>query len=94
MLIIQADAFTKSAIATVMVAAVSTNTRLAASPGNVALTARQSGLPKDSVVNVSQILTVDRSFLTQRVRRLPPNKIQEVDLGLLRVLDLRGAGGI
>jgi len=90
-LVIQADSFNKSSIATVVIAAITTNVRLAAAPGNVALTRRQSGLPKDSVVNVSQILTVDRSFLTERVGRVAANKLQEVDAGLLRVLDLGNA---
>ena len=64
-LIVQADAFNRSLIATVIVAALTTNLRLATAPGNVLLTRRQSGLPKDSVVNVTRILTLDRSFLVE-----------------------------
>lgn len=67
-LVVQADAFNWSLIATVIVTSI-TNLRLAGAPGNVPLTHRQSGLPKDSVVNVSQILTVSRSFLRQRSGR-------------------------
>ena len=91
-LVIQADAFNRSLIATVLVAVVTTNLRLAAAPGNVTLTRRQSGLPKESVVNVSQVLTVDRSDLTERVGRLPPTKLQEVESGLMSILDLRHNG--
>lgn len=90
-LVIQADAYNRSLMATVVVASITTNLRLAGAPGNVALTKRQAGLPRDSVVNVSQILTLDRSFLTERAGRVPSNKMQEVDVGLARVLDLHGA---
>jgi mRNA interferase MazF len=87
-LIVQAEAFNRSLIATVIVAALTTNLRLAAVPGNVLLTRRQSGLPKDSVVNVSQILTLDRAFLVEAGGHVPPEKMREVDAGLVRVLDL------
>jgi mRNA interferase MazF len=93
-LIVQSDDFNRSVISTVVVAAVTANVRLAGSPGNVALNRQQSGLPRDSVVNVSQILTVDRSFLTERVARLPVAKMREVDSGLARVLDLGDGAGI
>lgn len=75
-------------ISTVVVVALTTNVRLAAAPGNVTLTRRQSGLPKDSVVNVSQILTLARAFLAERVGQLAVEKIREVDAGLTMVLDL------
>ena len=87
-LVVQADTFNKSLIPTVIVAVITTNLRLAPAPGNVPLTRRQSGLPKDSVVNVSQVLTVDRAFLAERVAQLSPRKWLEVDAGLLRVLGL------
>lgn len=92
-LVVQADSFNRSLIATVVVAVITTNLRLAAAPGNVPLTRRQSGLPKESVVNVSQILTVDRSFLTARAGALPAAKLRQVDDGLIRVLGLRSAAG-
>jgi len=91
-LVVQADSYNKSRISTVIVAAITTNVRLAAAPGNVPLTKRQSGLPKDSVVNVSQVLTLDRSRLTERVGRLAASKVREVDAGLVRVLDLTDVG--
>lgn len=87
-LVVQADAFNRSQIATVVVAAITTNLRLALAPGNVALTKKQSGLPHDSVVNVSQLLTVDRTFLVEVAGHLPSNKMREVAVGLARVLDL------
>lgn len=87
-LVVQGDAFNRSQIATVVVAAITTNLRLALAPGNVALTKRQSGLPQESVVNVSQLLTLDRSFLTEVAGHLPLNKMKEVAAGLARVLDL------
>ena len=58
---------------------------------NVALTSRQAGLPRDAVVNVSQILTLDRGFLTELVGRLPPRKMLDVDDGLRRLLELTRA---
>lgn len=84
----QADEFNRSLISTVVVVAITTNLRLGAAPGNVILTKRQSGLSRDSVANVSQILTLDRSFLTECVGRLAADKLQEVDAGLARVLGL------
>ena len=93
-LIVQADAFNRSALSTVIVVALTTNLHLAQAPGNVALTKRQSSLPKASVVNVSQILTLDRSFLTERVGRLPISKLRDVERGLARVLDIGQVDGI
>lgn len=87
-LVVQSDAFNRSRIGTVMVAAITSNLRLAEAPGNVKLTRRQSGLPKASVVNVSQVLTLDRRFLTERVGRLPAEKVAAVDSGLRLALSL------
>jgi mRNA interferase MazF len=89
-LIVQTDAFNRSAIATVIVVALTTNLRLAAAPGNVLLTRRQSGLPKDSVANVTRVLTLDRSFLVEQVGAVTPDRMQDVDTGLTRVLGLGG----
>lgn len=86
--VVQADPFNRSRIPTVVVAAVTSNQRLAAAPGNVSLSRKQSGLPRASVVNVSQILTVDRSFLTELAGRVPSPEMGEVDEGLGRVLGL------
>ncbi len=87
-LIIQTDPFNSSRINTVIAAILTSNLRLAEAPGNVLLTKRQSGLRKDSVINISQIVTLDKSFLTGRAGRLVPAKQTEVDEGLRLVLGL------
>jgi mRNA interferase MazF len=88
MLIVQSDAFNRSKIATVIAAAITSNTSLAAAPGNVSLSRRASGLPKTSVVNVSQVATLDKSMLTGRVRALSKELMDVVDEGLRLVLGL------
>lgn len=87
-LIIQADSFNRSGIRTVIVAVITGNLRLAEAPGNVLLLASASGLPRDSVVNVSQILALDRSFLTEEVGKLAGRQMQDIDAGLRLVLEL------
>lgn len=89
-LIVQADAFNRSQLATVIVAALATNLGLAAAPGNVLLTRRQSGLPKDSVVNVTQVLTLDRTVLVEPAGVVTPDRMRDVDAGLERALGLGG----
>lgn len=86
--IVQADSFNDSRIQTVVAAAITSNTDLAAAPGNVLLSRRQSRLPKDSVLNVSQLLTIDRSFLDERIARLSPKVMEGVDKGLRLALGL------
>jgi len=85
-LVVQADSFNHSRIQTVVVAAITSNLKLADAPGNVVLPARSSGLPRDSVVNVSQILTLDRGFLTEHAGTLPARLQGAVDAGLRLVL--------
>lgn len=75
----QRDAFIRSRIATLVCVALTSNLRWADAPGNVLLTARTTGLPKDSVANVSQLLTLDREALTERVGALPA-KTRELEL--------------
>jgi mRNA interferase MazF len=87
-LIVQSDAFNQSAIRTVIVAVITSNLRLAAAPGNVMLRKRDSRLAKDSVVNVSQLLTLSKDFLVHRVARIPPPRIRELEGGLRLVLSL------
>lgn len=87
-LVVQANAFNRSTIQTVVVCTLTSNTRLAEAPGNVSLTPKQSGLPKPSVVNVSQLLTLDRDLLTERVSRIPATKMRSVAEGLKLVLGL------
>jgi mRNA interferase MazF len=87
-LIIQADAFNRSRINTVIAAVITSNLRLAQAPGNVRLSKRASGLKKESVVNVTQQITLDKSFLSERVGRITLCKQREVDEGLRLVLAL------
>jgi len=87
-LVVQADSFNLSRIQTAIVAVITTNMDLAEAPGNVLLSARLSGLPRDSVVNVSQLLTLDRGFLTEQAGALPPRLQRSVDEGLRMVLQL------
>jgi mRNA interferase MazF len=87
-LVIQADPFNASRIATVIVAVVTSNLALAEAPGNVRVSRTESGLSKASVVNVSQLLTLDRTVLTQRVRALPAATLRSVDDGIRLVLAL------
>ena len=87
-LVVQSNAFNDSRIRTVVVAVVTSNLRLEKAPGNVSLTKKQSGLPKRSVVNVSQIVTLDKAFLTECVARLPRAQRNEVDRGLRLVMSL------
>lgn len=87
-LIIQDDTFTQSRIRTVIVVIITSNIELANAPGNVFLPRDATGLPRDSVVNVSQILTVDKSFLTERIGSLPVSLQEEVDDGLRTVMYL------
>lgn len=87
-LVVQADSFNRSRIETVLVVILTSNLRLAAAPGNVLLPARVTGLPKDSVANVSQIITVDKSLLTEEVGQLSPKDMLRVEAGLRLVLAL------
>lgn len=87
-LVVQSDPFNASRVATVIVAVVTSNLALADAPGNVRVSRSDSGLSKTSVVNVSQLLTLDRKLLTQRVRALPAATLRSVDEGLRLVLAL------
>ena len=87
-LVLQANEFNSSRIRTVIVVVLTSNLRLAEAPGNVRLTRRASGLSRESVVNVSQLLTLNKSVLTDRVGRLSPRKLNAVEEGLRLVLAL------
>jgi mRNA interferase MazF len=87
-LIVQADAFNRSRIATVLCVVLTSSLRLVDAPGNVLISAKTAGLPKDSVANVSQLITLDRSFLDEQIGRLPPRLMNAVDSGLRLVLGL------
>jgi mRNA interferase MazF len=92
LLILSANSFNESRINTVIAAVVTSNLRLAEAPGNVRLPTKGTGLSKASVVNVSQLITVDKSFLTERLGRLSPRLLSEVDEGLRLVLSPRTSG--
>lgn len=87
-LVIQGDSFNRSRIQTVIVAVITGNLGLADAPGNVLLRAGQTGLPRDSVVNVSQLMTLDRSFLREHIGTLVRRSQNSVDEGLRTVLEL------
>lgn len=87
-LIVSANSFNDSRIRTVLAAVITSNLRLADAPGNVRLPARSAGLPKASVVNVSQLITIDKTFLTERTGRLQPRLLAAVDGGLRLALSL------
>lgn len=74
--VVQGDTFNLSALQTAVCVALTSNIRWAEAPGNVLLTARTTGLPRASVANVSQVVTLDRTFLTERVGRLSRPKLE------------------
>lgn len=84
--VVQGDAFNRSRIATIVCVALTSNLRLAAAPGNVLLEARLTGLPKDSVANASQIVTLDRDALTDHAGRVPRAKLDLILSGIGTVL--------
>jgi mRNA interferase MazF len=84
--VVQGDAFNASRIATVVCVPLTSNLRWADAPGNALLPARLTGLPKDSVANVSQIVTLDKTLFTERAGKLPRNKLVLVLSGIDVVL--------
>jgi len=87
-LVIQSDPYNASRLATVLTAVITSNTALAAMPGNVFLPAIATGLPRDSVVNVTALVTLNKTDLTDRIGEVAPSLMHEVDRGLRRILDL------
>ena len=87
-IVVQADEFNNSRISTVIVVAITSNLRLADAPGNLHIPKSKTGLLKDSVANVSQILTLDKSFLKEQMGQLDRVTIQQLDEGLQLVLSL------
>ena len=87
-LVLQTDEFNESPIRTVVVAAITSNLRLAQAPGNVRSRRQDTGLPKPSVVNVSQLATLDKSRLLGRVGALPGAVLRQVEEGVRLVLAL------
>jgi mRNA interferase MazF len=88
LLIVQSNNFNRSRIRTVVAVGITSNLEVAEAPGNVLLPRDVSGLPKDSVANVSQVVTVDKSLLMGRVGRLNSKLMAVVEVGLRLVLSL------
>jgi mRNA interferase MazF len=88
-IVVQGDTFNRSRIGTVVCIAVTSNLNLADAPGNVLLIAEETGLPKDSVANVSQIVTIDRRRLAEPVGAMPEGRLGEVFQGIDVVLGRR-----
>jgi mRNA interferase MazF len=87
-LIVQANSFNESRISTILVAVITSNLALAQAPGNVRISKSDSGLPKASVINISQVLTIDRQFLTELIGALPGRIMDRVNEGLKLVLSV------
>lgn len=88
MLVVQSHPYNASRLATVLVAVITSNTALATMPGNTFLPAAVTSLPRDSVVNITALVTLSKADLTEWVGRVPVSLMQEVDRGLRRVLGL------
>ena len=87
-LVVSSDRFNQSRISTVLAVAITSNLRLSDAPGNVELAAEESGLDRDSVVNVSQIVTLDKSALSDWVGTVEPVTMRRIEVGLALALDL------
>jgi mRNA interferase MazF len=85
--VVQGDPLNRSRIATTVCVPLTSNLKWADAPGNVSLSSRLTGLPKDSVANVSQIVTVDKDLLTECVGKLPKAKVELILSGIDVVLD-------
>lgn len=83
---VQGNSFNRSRVATIVCVPLTSNLKWARAPGNVPLSAQATGLPKDSVANVSQIVAIDREFLTEQAGRLAPKKLDQVMSGIDIVL--------
>jgi mRNA interferase MazF len=87
-LVVQSDSYNASRLATVLAAVITSNTALAAMPGNTFLPAAATGLPRDSVVNVTALATLNKTDLDERAGSVSPSAMRDVDRGLHRVLGL------
>jgi len=87
-MVISADTYNSSRLATVLAVVITSNTDLATMPGNVFLPAAVTGLPKDSVVNVTAVVTLDKTDLSEQAGQAPLALLREIDRGLRHVLDL------
>lgn len=87
-IVLQSDRFNQSRISTLIVIVITSNLKLADAPGNVLLTSKATGLPRDSVANVSQLITIDKTALTERVGKLSRKTLKRIEDGVRLVLDL------
>jgi mRNA interferase MazF len=87
-LVVQADSFNRSRLPTVICVALSSNLRLLDAPGNVLLSTSETGLPKDSTAVVTQVVTLDEDYLSERSSKIRPRLMAQVEAGLKLVLDL------
>lgn len=87
--VIQDDSFNKSKIQTVIVSSITTSLNLADAPGNVYIEKKESGLPRDGVVNISQISTLDKKRLTEKICTLSQGSMAEIDYGIKLVLNIQ-----
>lgn len=87
-LVIQSEPYNESRLATVLAVVLTSNTALAAMPGNVFLPAAATGLPRDSVVNVTALVTLNKADLTDWAGDVPTSLMHSIDTGLRRVLGL------
>ncbi len=87
-IVVQSNDFNASQIRTVIVIVITSSLKLAIAPGNVLIKKKQTGLSKDSVANISQIITIDKSYLTKKIGQLKINQFKKVEEGLKLVLSL------
>lgn len=87
-IVIQSDDFNRSRINTVVVIVITSNLKLADAPGNLLLTKKLTRLPKESVANVSQVITIDKALLSRKISILPPLALRHLEEGVRLVLSL------
>ncbi len=87
--LIQDDSFNRSNIQTVIVASITTNLKLADAPGNIYIETEESGLTQNGVINISQISTIDKQRLIEKVSRLPASTLSEIDFGLKMIFNIQ-----
>lgn len=87
--VIQNNVFNESKINTVIVCALTSNLKWAKSPGNILLKKGEGNLPKDSVVNVTQVETIDKSFLVEKIGSLPASKVKQIIEGIKLLIEMR-----
>ena len=87
-IILQTNEFNRSRIDTVVVVTITSNLKLAKAPGNILLPSAKTGLPKESVANVSQIITVDKQFLSEKIGQVDHLTMQQLNEGVELVLGL------